>query len=181
MPFRSVRLLAFAIPGLALVGCATYREPTYGLSPTDAAFVRQTCRQTMGLPPGMEEFDACAESLADSLHQRIYAHRLGEAHAACERQGFADGTAAIAQCVVLSEKTARVGNEAPAAAPRAAAPNAPALPALTHVSYFSMSNHVQDQRERLACAQLGLDPVTSEFRDCVMGIKQAIFTVQNPL
>jgi hypothetical protein len=174
--FRSIGLCAATIPAaLALLGCASLaRENTYGLAPTDAAFVRQTCTQTMGLRKGLEEFDACAQSLSDTVHRRIEEQRLDESHRACERQGYAPGSAQLAQCVVLAEKAKGEARDA-------AIFSATSASATTRISFFSMDRHVQDEHEKLACAQLGLDPVTGEFHDCVMGIKEAIFTAQNPL
>jgi len=163
------------MPALALGGCANLvRENTYGLTPTDAAFVQQTCTQTMGLRKGLGEYDACAQSLSDTVHRRIEEQRLDESHRACERQGYAPGSAQLAQCVVLAEKAE--GN-----AHDAAILSLTSAPTTTRISFFSMDRHVQDQHEKLACAQLGLDPITSDFSDCVIGIKQAIFTAQNPL
>ena len=176
--FRSIGLCVTTIPMFALLGgCAGLtRENTYGLAPTDAAFVRQTCVQTMGLRQGREEFDACAESLADTVHRRIDEQRLDESHRACVRQGNAPGSPQLAQCVVLAEKVKGEASDA-------AIFTSTATPAssTTRVSFFSMDRYVQDEHEKLACARLGLDPITGEFRDCVMGVKQAIFTAQNPL
>jgi hypothetical protein len=170
------------VPGLALLGCANFiPEPTYGLAPSDAAFVRQTCSQTMGLREGLEEFDACAESLGESLHRRVDARRLSRTHEACEKQGYAVGSRALAECVVLSAKEGNTTEKESVLPASSASDGAAPLAAPKRVSFFSMNGRVQDQHERLACAQLGLDPLTGEFIDCVIGIKQAIFTVQNPL
>jgi hypothetical protein len=174
--FRSIGLCAAAIPAtLVLLGCASLtRENTYGLAPTDAAFVRQTCTQTMGLRKGLEEFDACAQSLSDTVHRRIDEQRLDESHRACERQGYAAGTPQLAQCVVLAEKAKDEAHDA-------AISSTASAPTTARISFFSMDRNVQDEHEKLACAQLGLDPITGDFHDCVMGIKEAIFTAQNPL
>jgi hypothetical protein len=47
-------------------------------------------------------------------------------------------------------------------------------------SYLSVSNRDQFGREQLACAELGLNPVSGAFDSCVAGLRSALFAADNP-
>jgi len=173
MLIRLIRSAALVIPALAVCACASNpRTELYGLDPASAAMVRQTCTDIMGLRAGVE-FDACNDSLAQSVRALHDARVIARANERCEQQGLLPGTAALATCVVVSKRT-----EAPPAWEHAA----PISVSDAHPgrSYFRMSPSQQDERMELSCAQLGLHPAWGGFRQCVMNLKDAIFTAQNP-
>lgn len=173
---RFMKVAALAIPALAVVGCAHITRPqTYGLDESSAALVRQTCQEVMGIRAGFAEFDACSNSLADSVRSLHDSNLIARANDVCESQGHEKGSADLAKCVVISKRA-----EAQTAAANLKPASVPA-DGLMKVSYFSMSNSQQHERVELSCAQLGLHPATGSFRSCVMDLKQAIFTVQNPM
>ncbi|MDB5459252.1 MAG: hypothetical protein JWO72_993, partial [Caulobacteraceae bacterium] len=47
-------------------------------------------------------------------------------------------------------------------------------------SYFYTSNRDRFRREQLACAQIGLDPVSGAFDSCVAGLRSTLFALDNP-
>ena len=175
--------LALALSALLLLfGCVTPpRVQTYGLDPASAALVRQTCVDIMGVRPGLAEFDACGASLADSLRSRNHARRLGEAHETCEQQGLAEGTAALARCVLASLSAAAPANAPASGMVPATARETTDRQDVPRILFYNMSRPLQHEREKLACAELGLDPIGAEFGDCVTGLRLAFFDLENPL
>jgi hypothetical protein len=126
----------------------------------------------MGLRRGFAEYDACGESLADAYRREVDAQKVSLAHADCKKQGHAPGSPALARCVLNESRGAKLTpNPAPVADD----------PRVAQVSFFSMDRRTQAQREELACAQLGIDPASGQFRECVLELKEAIFAIQNPL
>jgi len=49
------------------------------------------------------------------------------------------------------------------------------------MSYFRMNPDQQYEREKMACAELGIDPIQYSFDACVNNLKQALYDIQNPL
>jgi hypothetical protein len=172
MLMRFIKTAALAIPVLAVIGCASARPETYGLDPRAATLVRQTCTDIMGLRVGLAEFDACGDSLAESVRVVQDAYLIARAHKRCEGEGLAQGTAELAKCVVLTKRA-----EGPAAEDL---PQPPVAEAGSGNSYFSMTRSQQDERMELSCAQLGLHPASGGFKYCVLYLKDAIFVAQNP-
>jgi hypothetical protein len=172
MLMRFIKTAALAIPVLAVIGCAT-RPATYGLDPGAATLVRQTCTEIMGLRAGLAEFDACGGSLAESVRVVQDAYLIARAHERCQQEGFTQGTADLAKCVVLSKR-------AEGRAVSEDLPSPPVAEARPVNSYFSKTRSQQDESMELSCAQLGLHPASGGFRQCVLNLKDAIFVAQNP-
>jgi hypothetical protein len=107
MQTRFIKTAMLVVPLFAIVGCASApRVPTYGLDPNGAALVRQTCSEVMGLTAGVAEFDACGDSLAQSVLMRNDAELIARTTAQCEQEGLEPGTPALAKCVVLAKQNA---------------------------------------------------------------------------
>jgi hypothetical protein len=182
-----MRWLAIAVPALGLLGCKTIPPlSAAGLNPTQVALVQRICTDTMGLRSGSPQFDACRDSLADSLHRHAATQTLERAHASCEEQGFAPGSSELASCVVLAQQrnSPAIPDTSAPSAPSASASPARVLPdepPVPRISFYKMSRPVRHEREQLACAQLGIDPITPEFRDCVSEMLQAFWDLENPL
>ncbi len=169
-----IKTVLFSLPVLAVVGCASApRLHSYGLDPDNAALVHKTCSEVMGLRAGFQEYDACGDSLAQSVRvlndSRLTAHASNQ----CQAQGHAAGSTDLARCVVMSKRQ-------PVAHPTFLA-SQPASNGLTNASYFSLSRVQQAERVELSCAQLGLHPATTGFNHCVVTMKQAFFEIQNPM
>lgn len=172
---RLSRMAVLAVPLLAAAGCANMnRLPTYGLDPGGAALVRQVCADVMGIRAGFAEFDACADSLAQTVHVLNEVELISRTSAHCEREGFEPGTVGLARCVVLS-KEAVARHDSTGLAPLLAPDGSPVR------SYWSASASQQNQRMELSCAHLGLHPATPGFAQCVANLRNAIFVSQNPL
>jgi hypothetical protein len=172
---RFVKVTVLAVPLLAAAGCANLNHvPTYGLEPGGAALVRQACHEVMGIGTGFMEFDACADSLAQSVQTRNEAELISRTHAHCQREGYETGTVDLAKCVVLSKET--VARASPVGLAPLLASNGP-----PERSYWSVSVSQQNQRMELSCAHLGLHPASAAFGQCVANLKNALLFLQNPL
>jgi hypothetical protein len=140
------------------------------------ALAEQSCQAVVGLAPGEAHYDTCVSSLSASLLGVAQAHRLQQAHDQCRSQGLAISSPALARCVLKASETASSPGEerAPAAVPVRLAQQRPVK------SYFYASSEVRSQRERQACADLGLDPVSAAFSDCVTSLSTALAQADNP-
>ena len=141
---RFVKVAVLAIPVVMTTGCASMtRVPTYGLEPSGTALVRQACSEVMGIGTAFAEFDACADSLAQSVRIRDEAHLISRASAHCEREGLEPGTPGLAKCVIQSKRFVAEGGSA-AAAPVLVSDGPPAR------SYYSVSVSQQNERMELS-------------------------------
>jgi hypothetical protein len=167
-------MAALAAPLVLFAGCANMtRVPTYGLDEGGAALVRQACTDVMGIRLGFAEFDACADSLAQTVRVLNQARLVSQANAHCEREGLALGTAELAKCVVLSKEKLEASESG------GLAPLLTSRPA--ERSYWSASLSQQSQRMELSCAHLGLHPASPGFGQCVTNLRTAMMLIQNPM
>ena len=174
MPIRLRKTAVLSIPLLALCGCASVKNPaSFGLEPGAANLVRDTCTDIMGLRPGHVEFDACGDSLAESVRLVQHTGRIMRAQQQCEQLGLEPGTAELSKCIVL---TKRAPADEGSAAPQLAAGDI-----RSSNYYFSMTRPQQEQSVELSCAQLGLHPASGAFSQCVVDLRSALFVAQNPL
>ena len=175
MSIPMTRVAAFVIPVLAVCGCASFTAPaTFGLNHGAATLVRQVCTDIMGLREGLAEFDVCGDSLAESVRALQDADLIARAHEHCEGKGLADGTAALAKCVVVAKR--EVGLQASADLPPATVSEAP-----SRSRSVRMTLSQQDESMELSCAHLGLHPASGVFKQCVGSLKVALLGVRNPL
>jgi hypothetical protein len=171
---RFLKMAALAVPLLAAAGCANMsRAPTYGLEPGGAALVRQACTDVMGIRSGFAEFEACADSLSETVRALNDGRLITQASAHCEREGHSSGTVELAKCVVLTKET--LDPDSSGLAPLLTSNGPPSR------SYWSVSLSQQSQRMELSCAHLGLHPASAGFGKCVANLRNALLMLQNPL
>ena len=99
------------------------------------------------------------ESLSESFRARLRADRMLEIRQDCRARGLKPGTAALSACEMAPGARKAALSQRPA--PVAALPAAPAK------SYFSASFDQVRRREQRACADIGYDPVSGGFNQCV--------------
>ena len=162
--------------GLGLCGCATAGpyNPEH-LAPTDHAEVASLCTSTIGLRPGVEQYDACLEALSASVRGVALGQALAASQADCLRQGLPPGGRALAQCELDRSRARAAG---PQTMPVLS--SGPTPPAVRVRSYWSASNAEVHRREETACAQLGLEPVGGAFAQCVASLDASLFAANNP-
>lgn len=171
---RFMKMAALAAPLLAAAGCANMaRVPTYGLEPGGAALVRQTCTDVMGIRSGFAEFEACADSLSETVRALNEGRLITQATEHCEREGLSSGTVELAKCVVL--KKDELQPDSSGLAPLLTSNGPP------NRSYWSVSLSQQSQRMELSCAHLGLHPASPGFGKCVANLRNSLLMLQNPL
>jgi hypothetical protein len=158
---------------LALSGALAAALPLYpaAASAAPASPVAGVCRTVMGLESGEAQFEGCMESLGGTLGHIGGERAVVDSRRACLDRGLALGTASLAICAVQGQN-----------APSARTPtlvDATTAPTAAK-SWFYASNRERRQRERLACASLGLDPTGSAFDSCVAGLAGALFAADNP-
>ncbi len=187
--------LTLSIACVSMVACAapaTYNP--HGLGPAEVARVGDICRNVMGLDPseplawgmhtGVNDLDTwtshyrgCVQSLSSSLRNVEVARAASRAEQACRAKGLESGSPDLAVCVLESSATepnpAVTRSATPA--PRSSAP----LP--TARSFYHASNREISRRERLACAELGLEPPSGAFESCVASMRNTFFAIDNPV
>src|ERR1700761_1517766 len=159
---------------LALASAASLALPAFAAQAASAppSPVADVCRAVMGLDPGEAHFVGCVESLDGSLNAARRDRDLACSRQACVDRGLRPGTPALAVCAVEGRGAAT--GLTPIAADPAAAPRAAR-------SWSYAQNDERRQRERLACASLGLDPTGQAFDGCVAGLAASLFEADNPL
>lgn len=185
--------LAACMSIAACASAAPYDPDRLGAGPVNR--IGAICEDVMGLDPsepltfGMHtgvttldtwtsHYRGCVLSLSDSLASIDSVQAASEAAQACRAQGLEPGSPDLAVCVLRSTETARN----PAAAPVAAA-SAPPDRGLLRASgsFYNASNRELSRRERLACAELGLEPASGPFTSCVRSLKATFFAIDNPV
>jgi hypothetical protein len=161
-------ILACTALASVLLACAPVGQTDLqAMSPQQASLVDTTCMRVMGLQQGQYQFALCRESLANTLAARREGQDMAAAYTDCRHQGLADGTAAFSTCMLQSHATASAPQPMEVAY-TAAASTEPGK------SFFSIPPHAQFQRERYACAQLGLLPGSGLFGHCVANLQIAM-------
>ena len=184
-------MLAAGLLGLApsLAMAAPYNPA--GLAPAQLDRVERICQTTLGLSPhevpsnvwgaaqdpqldpGENHFQGCVMSLSDELGRADAGRATARADADCRARGLAEGSPALAECVYHARE---VG---PARLQAADTP-APLAGGARLGDFFTASPHEISRRERLACAQLGLEPGFPEHDACVAHMDDIFFRIDNP-
>ena len=164
------RITAAAVSMLAMLGFAPLAEAAGPAMMPQLSQVDRACSKIMGLKPGETYYAACRESLAQSQAAQAENRALADAYGQCRRLGLASGSAAFSTCILDREN-------APEAAPTLAA--ADSVNTGASVSFYEMSPSLRWNRERYACAQMGLVPGSDDFRGCVGNLDGAFLPSQN--
>jgi len=168
------KLLAAAIfMPTAVVYAPLAQAQEYNISPEQVSLVDQTCLRVLGLKRGEAYFVGCQESLSHSLAARDEGHAMAIAYADCNHRGFVEGTAVFSTCMLEASKPVLATPQLLAIASTGGAETEAGK------SFYEVAPHVQFNRERYACAQLGLLPGSSAFGQCVTSLQGAFLPDPN--
>lgn len=149
--------LALILCGASLAGCATAGPGNpYNLSSDRLALVSDICHSTIGGSDSDPHFGVCVDSLSAKMSERERIERLAQADVACRASG-AQADSTLALCV-LDRTTNKM-------ATAVARPTAPDI----------------HQREKIACAKIGLNPIGGSFADCVAEMQDGFDKVDAPM
>jgi hypothetical protein len=154
------------------MGCAPLAQAQEYASP-EQSLVDQTCTQVLGLQRGQTYFAGCRDSLSNILVARNEGQALVVAYASCSQQGLVEGTAAYSTCVLGASKSV------PVAPQRLAIASTGGAETEAGKSFYEVPPHVRWNRERYACAQLGLLPGGALFGQCVASLDGAFLPKKN--
>ena len=165
---RVVYLSLLAASAIHLSGCAS-AAPRSPLEPSQAALIEATCAKVMGLRKGEVHFDECVDSLTASLDHKLQDERTTRIYDECSRSGLKDGTPQFSTCVLDKQSAMAAQRSAPAQGKDGSTTVADAAIDFKGPlkSYWNMPPTEVENREKYSCAQLGLDPSTSSFNQCV--------------
>jgi hypothetical protein len=154
-PFTLTKLLPLfsAATAFCLVSCASVaaeRAP-----PTR---IEQACAQIMGLRKGEAQFGDCVDSLSDTLGRKSRVEATDAIAQACDET--MRGTASFSFCVLGREKALTLPSAIEA-------DNAPLAFDGPRKSFFNLLPAETEEREKYACAALGVDADTGLFSICV--------------
>jgi hypothetical protein len=156
---RAVALAVGACTLTSTTAWASVYNPEQ-LAPAQIGQVDAVCQFTMGLGDSpTTQYDACAESLSHSFAAKLRADRWIAARQDCLAQGLKPGTTELSDCELTARR--RPMNQAAQPVLEAAAPTRSAK------SYFNASVAEIRRREQRACAEIGYDPVSPGFAQCV--------------
>lgn len=163
---RPLLIAAAVVP--VLMGCAAFAQTQdFGnRSPAEVALINATCHRVMGLRDGEEFYQDCQDSLAHMMARRDAAYAMAAGESTCLAQGLKPGSAALATCT-LDRRSGAAGAPAlqPVALSQSIEPGR---------SYYSVRAEVQIERQRHACAQLGLMPGSGLFGECVANLQGSL-------
>jgi hypothetical protein len=165
--FRIAAPLMIICWSVGSAGCAptTPYNPDR-LAPAQMSRIGEICHTVMGLPAGhYTDYQACEESLSHSLAARRERSATVAAPQTCDPRGLKPD--ALGQC----EQHPR--QKAPALG---APPSAPPVK-----SYFFASNDEIHRRAQSACADIGEDPATGTFAQCVADLESYLFAADHPI
>lgn len=143
-------------------------QSTLGLKAWEAPSPVWGGAQDPKLEGGENHYQGCIASLATALNGVAQSHSLVRADADCRARGYAEGSPALAECVLHApaagvEPVALVGGE-----PRAVS------------SFYTASPGEIARREREACAAVGLNPLDTAFDNCVSDMSDTFDRIDNP-
>jgi hypothetical protein len=169
-------------PLAALGDSAMYQN----ITPQQVSSVEDICLKTMQLLPAGPEFGGCVSSLAQSLSDKVGRDMIVASYTGCARAGLSSGTPAFADCVLDRRRSSVTGivhgdastgwQPRPDAGFRWADSNA----GDSWSSHAFVSNRVHNRRMEGSCAQLGIVPASSAFRDCVSNLDTTMFNIDHP-
>jgi hypothetical protein len=143
-------------------------QSTMGLKAWEAPSSVWGGAQDPKLEGGENHYQGCIDSLATALSGIGQAHAMVRADADCRARGYAEGSPALAECV-LHAPAARVEPVALGGEERRAAS-----------SFYTASPGEIARREREACAAVGLNPLGAAFDNCVADMSDTFDRIDNP-
>lgn len=142
-----------------LSGCATAGASNpYSLPPDQLASISQICHSTIGGTDKDPHYGVCVDSLSSKISEQRRNAKLAQADATCREAGVQPG-AALALCVLDHTSANKV--------PTSSRQGDTAADIL--------------QREKIACAKIGLNPAGGSFADCVADMQDGFDKVDAPM
>jgi hypothetical protein len=151
-------------------------QTVMGLSPTERLTSGDWRGDDNKLSYSTSHYRGCVKSLSDSLLGKLDARAIRSADAQCRGEGDANGSPALALCDLNSTKHL-AATQGAGSVPTSAAVLLPAAA----TSFFLASPEETRQRERTACAALGIDPSGDAFGSCVENLGRTFFAIDNPI
>jgi len=178
MKMLSLSLLVTVSATVMAGGCVA--QSSASLAPQQAALVRATCEKIMRVGRSGVDMAACTESLADSVAARQEGYISAQSDRACSSQGLTPGSAEFATCVLDRKRHYQGAPALMAANGTAQLTYDPGKDVGASQDYYDASFDTKRRREEYSCAQLGLDPDTGAFGQCVAGLDASLFNADNP-
>ena len=164
-PLALIAILGATIVGTT--GCAAQAGGLATAAATNHAQAGELCRSVLGLDPAFRRYQDCVASLAQSAARLDQARALQTARDACLAKGANAGPGGLPECEL--RMASAVGPAAAGRPERAAAPAEARPKPYAYAAYREIR-----QRERLACARLGFEPIQQDFSDCVTSLDAAL-------
>jgi hypothetical protein len=149
---------------LATTGCAAQAGGLQTLPTARQAQAGELCGSVLGLDPAFRRYQDCAASLAQSAARIDQTQALQAARNACLEKGAGAGSGGLAECELKTAASA-----GPDLSARPGAPTATPVKSYAYASWREVR-----QREQLACARLGFEPLQRDFAECVASLDSAL-------
>jgi hypothetical protein len=169
------------------IGCVGQAAATPRLTPEQTARIQDICLNTMRMQRGEVHFDTCVSVLSTTFAQQLEGHTMNANRAGCEQAGLHPGSTEFDVCVANLENRddSRKDNTVQAVNTASDAALLPSDPASTspnddkYPSDTSSPPMIRFARARVSCAELGLDPQSSAFGNCVADLDVALFELDH--
>lgn len=145
----------------------------HSLSPGQLSLVDQTCTQVMGLKRGEAYFARCRESLSQSIAATNEGRAMSAAYGSCRARELPGGTASFSTCMLDASNAGSAAAGPPLIAYKGTGDTEAGK------RFYDMAPSVRFNRERYACAQLGLVPDSAPFAQCVESLDGAFLPDPN--
>ena len=179
---RTVLVLASALSVWMAAGAAGARAE-FGLRPSaeQTALAHDTCANVMRIGQGVVPFDACVDSLTETLGNRTQSEMLARSSRDCIAAGHGQETEELAICM-LDRKAAHTAQwnktQADTAPERVTVNYMRNRPG--QVGYSLSTPQERRRREEYSCARLGMIPGSARFGQCVAELDISLRSAEIP-
>ena len=189
---KQVRCFTRHVKAFIVLASATALSATLGMSRVNAeieikpsaeqkALAQATCLDVMRIKQGYVPFDACVESLSQTLVIQTQKEILVLSYRDCLAAGHGDGSSDMATCVLEREAVRSAGvRRAPGGAGIERTSIGGDAESSKPASYAESSPQERRRKEEYSCARLALLPGSVGFSECVAHLDAALQAVEHP-
>ena len=166
---RSAKIIGAAAIAL-LAACNTFANTAE--NPAAVTREQNVCAAVLGLDQWDRRYGHCTRSLERSLSEWNYSRLVSTNRSACAQDGLQPGTQAFAVCVVNTKQS-------PSAADLQPQPATLAASVVQNADAAESANKSARAQDSLACADLGIDPGSPIFSQCVADLHDSLWAAKN--
>ncbi len=178
-------LRCLGVAALVTLSACASQDTAQLINAQQAALIKATCQNVMHIGyHNAVDLSACMGSLSDTLAAKMQGDIARKSYETCAGLGLARDTPEFSMCVLDRQKNyaAELSQNNVVLKTSPVQPVKLAYDAQKDGSedYYDASFDTKRRREEYSCAQLGLDPISSAFGQCVADLNASLFNADNP-